>query len=344
MLTDRQLFILQAIIDNYIQSAEPIGSRSISKSDGMSYSPATIRNEMADLEELGFLEKPHSSSGRIPSEKGYRHYVDHLLLPHRLSKKEIQNVRSLFAEKILEAEQVVKQSATILSDLTSYASIVLGPEVFESKLKHVQIIPLNAQAAVAILVTDTGHVENHTVTLPESLNSTDLEKIANILNDRLEGVPLYKLQEKIYKEVAGLLKQHVNSFHDAFRFTEETLQKSKQEKVFYGGKTNLLSQPEFKDIEKVKMIFEILEQDHTVHELLKPEQDGLVIRIGQENNYEAFEDCSIISATYSFDGKPVGTIGIVGPTRMEYPRVIGLIQHLSKGLSDALTNLYTSGN
>ncbi|MFB4164868.1 heat-inducible transcriptional repressor HrcA [Alteribacillus sp. JSM 102045] len=344
MLTNRQLFILQAIIDNYIQSAEPVGSRSISKRDGISYSPATIRNEMADLEELGFLEKPHSSAGRIPSEKGYRHYVDHLLLPHRLSKKEIQNVRSLFAEKVLEAEQVVEQSATILSELTSYASIVLGPEIFESKVKHVQIIPLSTQAAVAILVTDTGHVENHTVTLPDSLNTGDLEKIANILNDRLEGVPLYKLQEKINREVAGLLKQHVSSFHDALRFTEETLQKSKQEKVFYGGKTNLLSQPEFKDIEKVKMIFELLEQDHTVHELLKPEQDGLVIRIGQENDNEAFEDCSIISATYSYDGKPVGTIGIVGPTRMEYPRVIGLIEHLSKGLSDVLTNLYTNSH
>ncbi|SDH47259.1 heat-inducible transcription repressor HrcA [Alteribacillus persepolensis] len=343
MLTDRQLFILQAIIDNYIQSAEPIGSRSISKSEGISYSPATIRNEMADLEELGYLEKPHSSSGRIPSEKGYRHYVDHMLLPHRLSEKEIKNVKSLFAEKVMETEEVVKQSATILSSLTSYASIVLGPEIFESKLKQIQIIPLNMRAAVAILVTDTGHVENHTVTLPESLDGSDLEKITNILNDRLEGVPLYKLQEEIYKEVAGLLKRHVSSFHDALRFTLDTLQKSKHEKVFYGGKTNLLSQPEFKDIDKVKSIFELLEQDDTVHDLLKPDQDGLVIKIGQENDYEAFEDCSIISAAYTFDGKPVGTVGIVGPTRMEYPRVIGLIQLLSDGLSDTLTNLYNNG-
>ncbi|MFZ4451970.1 heat-inducible transcriptional repressor HrcA [Salibacterium aidingense] len=342
MLTDRQLFILQAIVDDYIHSAEPVGSRSLSKQDGISYSPATLRNEMADLEDMGYLEKPHSSSGRIPSEQGYRHYVDHLLLPHTLSRKEIQNMRSLFAKKMMEAEQVVKQSATILSDLTSYASIVLGPEVFESKLKQVQIIPLNENAAVAILVTDTGHVENHTVSLPELLNSSDLEKIANILNDRLEGVPLYQLQKKIMTEVSGLLKQHVNSYQDALAFAEETLQKSKQEKVFYGGKTNLLSQPEFKDVDKIRMIFELLEEDHTMHELLKPDQNGLMIRIGQENANEAFEDCSIISATYSFNGNPVGTIGIVGPTRMEYPRVIGLIEHLSKDLSIALTNLYTN--
>ncbi|MGY4690365.1 heat-inducible transcriptional repressor HrcA [Salibacterium sp. K-3] len=341
MLTDRQLFILQAIVDDYIHSAEPVGSRSLSKRNGMSYSPATLRNEMADLEEMGFLEKPHSSSGRIPSEKGYRHYVDHLLMPHQLSSRDIHDMRSLFGRKVMEAEQVVKQSATILSELTSYASIVLGPEVFESRLKQVQIIPLNNHAAVAVLVTDTGHVENHTVSLPEALDSSELEKIANILNDRLEGVPLYQLQNKIMTEVAGLLRQHITNYNDALLFTEETLQKSRHEKVYYGGKTNLLSQPEFKDVDKIRMLFELLEEDHTMHELLKPEQKGLMIRIGQENAAEAFEDCSIISASYSFNGNPVGTISIVGPTRMEYPRVIGLIEHLSRDLSKVLTNLYT---
>ncbi|WP_240376576.1 heat-inducible transcriptional repressor HrcA [Bacillus piscicola] len=345
MLTDRQLYILQAIIDGYIHSAEPVGSRSISKRKDIHYSPATIRNDMADLEEMGFLEKPHSSAGRIPSEKGYRHYVDHLLLPHRLSKKEIENMETLFLKDVSQVEQVVKQSATILSELTSYASIVLGPEIFESKLKQVQIIPLNVHTAVAILVTDTGHVENHTVTLPDSLDSSDIEKITNILNEKLEGEALFHLQEKMEKEVAGLLKRHVKSYQDALYFTEEALlQNSNQEKVFYGGKSNLLFQPEFKDIEKVRTIFELLEEDHTVHKLLKPEQDGLMIRIGQENTNEAFVDCSIISASYSFNGKPVGTIGIVGPTRMEYRRVIGIIEHLSNGLSEALTNLYIKGS
>ncbi|SFE28673.1 heat-inducible transcriptional repressor HrcA [Alteribacillus iranensis] len=344
MLTERQLFILQAIIDGYIQSAEPVGSRSISKRQDVNYSPATIRNDMADLEEMGYLEKPHSSSGRIPSEKGYRHYVDHLLLPHRLSSKEIENMKSLFAKDFLQVEEVVKQSATILSELTSYASIVLGPEIFESKLKQVQIIPLNNQTAVAILVTNTGHVENQTVSLPDTLDGSDLEKITNILNDKLKNVPLYQVQKKMEEEVGALLKRHIKSYKDAMFFTEETLQKSSQEKVFYGGKTNLLFQPEFRDIEKVRTIFTLLEEDDTVQELLKPEHDGLTIRIGQENDNVAFENCTIISAAYSFNGRPVGTVGIVGPTRMEYPRVIGIIDHLSKGLSNALTNLYKKGS
>ncbi|MFB5662118.1 heat-inducible transcriptional repressor HrcA [Alteribacillus sp. HJP-4] len=343
MLTQRQLSILQAIVDDYIQSAEPVGSRSLSKRKGLSFSPATIRNEMADLEELGFLEKPHSSSGRIPSEKGYRHYVDHLLLPHRLSKKEATNMRSLFAQKVFEADQVVKQSANILSDLTSYVSIVLGPEIFESKLRQLQIIPLNDSSAVAVLVTDTGHVENHTVHLPRELNGSDLEKIGNILNEKLQGVPLYRLQEKMMHEVAGLLKQHVAHFNEAMLFAEETVRKGNNEKVFYGGKTNLFHQPEFKDMDKIRVLFEMLEQDHTVHEILRPVHDGLTIRIGQENTNEAFENCSVISATYSVGGRPVGSIGIVGPTRMEYPRVIGIIEHLSKDLTQVLSDLYKRG-
>lgn len=340
MLTDRQMLILQAIVDSYIQSAEPVGSRSLSKKEDINYSAATIRNDMADLEELGYLEKTHTSSGRIPSEKGYRHYVDHLLLPHRLSEEELQNMKALFTKNIVEAEQIIKESATILSELTSYASIVLGPEIFESKLKQVQIIPLSEKRAVAILVTNTGHVENHTVTMPPTLNSSDVEKIVNILNERLIGIPLYQLEEAIQKEVAGVLKQHIKSYKDAILFAEETLQKTRQEKVFYGGKSNLLIQPEFRDINKVKGLLEVFEEDETILDLLKPEGDGLTIRIGQENTNEAFEDCTVISATYSYQGKPVGTVGIVGPTRMEYRRVIGIVEYLSKGISRALTNLY----
>lgn len=340
MLSNRQLLILQAIINGYIKSAEPVGSRSISQEKSISYSPATIRNEMADLEELGFLEKTHSSSGRVPSEKGYRHYVDHLLLPHHFSKNEVTNMKSLFEEKILEADQAVKHSATILSELTSYVSIVLGPKMFDAKLKSIQVIPLREDAAVAILVTDTGHVENKAVSLPAGLSSSDLEKMVNILNEKLSGVPLYLLEQKMATEITVLMKQHIDNYAEALLFAEDTLKKSSNEKVYYGGKTNLLNQPEFKDIAKVKSLYELFEKEDMMHELLKPNKSGLSIRIGQENENAAFEHCSIISATYSFNGRAVGTIGIVGPKRMEYPKVISLIQHISHDLEDILKNLY----
>ena len=167
MLTDRQLLILQVIVDDFIQFAQPVGSRSLAKKPEISLSSATIRNEMADLEELGFIEKTHTSSGRIPSEKGYRYYVDHLLSPQKLGQQDIHTIKSIFAERIYEMEKIVQKSARILSELTNYTAIVLGPDVKENKLRKIQIVPLNKETAVAIIITDTGHVENKVVQLPE---------------------------------------------------------------------------------------------------------------------------------------------------------------------------------
>lgn len=183
MLTERQLLILKAIVDDYVTNAEPVGSRSVSKRKDMSFSPATIRNEMSDLEELGFLEKPHSSAGRIPSQKGYRYYVDHLLSPSKLSKDDVFNIQSKLTNRYNEIEQVIQESAKVLSNLTSYTSIVIGPELFESTLRQVQLIPISNNQAVVIIVTDTGHVENQTVHFPGKLDGAELEKVVNILNE-----------------------------------------------------------------------------------------------------------------------------------------------------------------
>lgn len=343
MLTERQLLILQAIVDDYISSAEPVGSRSISKRENVTYSAATIRNEMADLEELGYIEKPHSSAGRIPSQKGYRYYVDHLLMPQRLTKQELHDIRAVFNSKMEELEHVIQQSAKILSKITSYISVALGPEMFEARLQHVQIIPLSERKAVLILVTDTGHVENHSISTPSGMTSSDLEKMMNILNERLKGVPLYQLRYKLYNEVADVLKVHVNHHHQMITMLNDVLKQEKTDKVYYGGKTNLLSQPEFRDIEKVRMLLNIFEEETLVQQIFRSDTNGIHIKIGQENDIEAFENCSVITATYSIGGKNMGTIGIVGPTRMEYPRVIGILDFLSKDLTKVLTNLYQKG-
>lgn len=201
MLTERQRMILNAIIDDYIRSAEPVGSRSISKRGDVNFSPATIRNEMADLEELGYLEQPHTSAGRIPSHKGYRYYVDHLVRLDRLSSEDVLRLKSVFAEKITAMEEIVQHTASILSQLTNYTSIALGPEVFDASLRHFQLLPLNENTAVAIVVTSTGHVENKTVTLPEGVSASELETVVNLLNAKLVGVPLYKLRAQLYNEI-----------------------------------------------------------------------------------------------------------------------------------------------
>lgn len=340
MLTERQLLILHAIVDDYIRSAEPVGSRSISKREDITFSPAMIRNDMADLEELGFLEKPHSSAGRIPSQKGYRYYVDNLLMPHHLTADEELDIRSIFSDRIQEVEEVIQHSARVLSNMTSYISLVLGPEMFEASLRNIQIIPLGKSSAILILVTDTGHVENQTIAIPESIDASALERTVNILNERLMGVPLYKLRHKLKTEVANVLRAHVQNYEHIMQMLGSSFDIEKSEKVFYSGKTNLLMQPEFRDIDKVRVLLNMLEEDDKMQHILRSPHDGIQVKIGQENNLEAFDNCSLITASYSIGGKHMGTIGILGPTRMEYRRVIGVVDTLSKDLTKLLTNLY----
>jgi heat-inducible transcriptional repressor len=340
VLSDRQLLILQVIVDDFIRSAQPVGSRSLSKKDEISFSSATIRNEMADLEELGFIEKTHTSSGRVPSEKGYRYYVDHLLSPQALNKKDVTVIQSIFAERIFEFEKIIQKSAKILSELTNYTSIVLGPAASMNKLKRIQIIPLNKETAVAIFVTDTGHVENRMFYLPPNVDVSDLEKTVNILNERLAGVPLEDMNDKIYKEVAMLLRQHIHNYDLLLHTIADSLKMSVNEKLFFGGKTNMLSQPEFHDISKIRNLLQMIDQEEWIYNLIKKDSAGINVKIGRENNNSVMENCSLITATYSVGTEKLGTIAILGPTRMEYSRVIGLLQFLSNDLTAVLTKLY----
>ncbi|MGG1677474.1 heat-inducible transcriptional repressor HrcA [Neobacillus sp. NRS-1170] len=340
MLTDRQLLILQVIVDDFIRSAQPVGSRSLSKKEEISFSSATIRNEMSDLEEMGFIEKTHTSSGRVPSEKGYRYYVDHLLSPQVLNQQDISIIQSIFAEKIFEFEKIIQRSAKILSDLTNYTSIVLGPAVSINKLKRIQIIPLNKETAVAIFVTDTGHVENRSFSLPPSIDISDLEKTVNILNDRLSGVSLEDLNDKIYKEVAVLLRQHIHNYDLMLHTIGETFKMPINEKLFFGGKTNMLSQPEFHDITKIRSLLTMIDQEEWIYNLIRKNSSGINVKIGKENNVSAMDNCSLITASYSVGAENLGTIAILGPTRMEYSRVISLLQLLSHDLTEVLTKLY----
>lgn len=343
MLTERQRMILTAIVDDYIRSAEPVGSRSISKRGDVGYSPATIRNEMADLEELGFLEQPHTSAGRIPSHKGYRYYVDHLAPLNLISPDEFKMMRVFFAEKLNAIEQVIQHAATILSHMTNYTSILLGPEVFHTSLRHFQLLPLNETTAVAIIVTSTGQVENKTISIPSGLSVSEMEKVVNLLNRKLTGVPIYKLKTALYNEIGQEMQRHVEHFEELMSVLEEALDKDQDgQRLFLSGTTNMLNQPEFRDVDKVKSILDLFEETPTLLRMMTSASatSGIQVRIGTENDHEAFANCSLITATYAIEGEAVGTIGILGPTRMEYARVIGILDILSKDLSRFLSRMH----
>ncbi|MFP3919660.1 heat-inducible transcriptional repressor HrcA [Lysinibacillus telephonicus] len=343
MLTNRQLQILQVIVDDFVFSAQPVGSRQISKKEWITYSPATIRNEMADLEELGFLEKTHTSSGRVPSEKGYRFYVDHLLQPKTMSIQEIGLIQSLFQNQIVEMEQVIRESANILSDLTSYTTILLGPNVGKHRVKRFQIVPLTEQTAVAIIVTDNGHVENRTITLPKGFAPSDIEKTVNILNERLVGAPLIELQKRLELETFEVLRQHINTADSIIQSLKNVVTVQNEGKIYFGGKTNMLNQPEFHDLNKVRALMELMDKESQVISLFHPGDTGIHIRIGSENNHLAMEDLSVITATYSVGKEQEGSIAIIGPTRMDYQRVVSLLDIIRSGLSRVLSNKLNDG-
>ncbi|MFC4811326.1 heat-inducible transcriptional repressor HrcA [Paenibacillus sp. GCM10023250] len=340
MLSDRQRMILNVIIDDYIRSAEPIGSRSISKRSDVSFSPATIRNEMADLEELGYLEQPHTSAGRVPSIKGYRYYVDHLVKLGAVSERDLHLVRSYFTEKMNQMEHIIQHAAMILSNMTNYTSIVLGPETFTTSLKHFQLVPLSEDSAVAIIVTNTGHVENRTISLPPDMNMEEMQQAVNILNAKLVGVPLVRLKSKLYSEVGQELDRYADQFERLLGILDETMESDNDHRVFMSGTTNMLTQPEFKDVDKVKTLLDLLEETPTIMQMFNALPSGIQVRIGTENTHEAINNCSLITATYSVEGKSLGTIGILGPTRMDYGKVISLLDILSKDMAVLLGRWY----
>lgn len=343
MLTNRQLQILQVIVDDFVTSAQPVGSRQISKKEWITSSPATIRNEMADLEELGFIEKTHTSSGRVPSEKGYRFYVDHLLQPISMSAREIGLFQSIYKNQIVEMEQVIRESANILSDLTSYTTILLGPNVSKHRVKRFQIVPLSEHTAVAIIVTDKGHVENRTITLPQGFVPSDIEKTVNILNERLVGVSLLELQSRLEWETFNVLRQHVHTADSFIQSLRNIATFQNEGKIYFGGKTNMLNQPEFHDLNKVRALMEMMEKESQVISLFHPEDTGIHIRIGSENNHIVMDDLSVITATYSVGNDQEGSIAIIGPKRMDYQRVVSLLDVMRSGLSSALSNKVNDG-
>lgn len=335
LLTDRERLILQTIIDDFVRSAHPIGSRKLSKNKQINLSAATIRNVMADLEEKELLEKTHTSSGRIPSEKGYRYYVDHFISP-TLKQKNLSIISHIIEDNIYELEQIVQLSTEMLSQLTNYTAIILGPDVTEATLKQVQILPVTEDTAVAILVTSTGHVEHKSFTIPKGILGSDLEKIVNILNDRLVGVPIMNLTYALETEVYELMKKHIKDYEHMFEYIKSVICYDESVKLYVDGKANLLTQPEFKDVEKVYDFYSFLEEEEAIVNLLMDHGTGLHVRIGKENKVDAVKNLSLITSTFRLNKEQFGTIALIGPMRMEYRKVISLLQSLSNELTNIL--------
>ncbi|ACV59010.1 heat-inducible transcriptional repressor HrcA [Alicyclobacillus acidocaldarius] len=344
MLTPRQQLILSAIIEDYVRMAEPIGSRALAKHEEIQYSPATIRNEMADLEEMGYLTQPHASAGRFPSQKGYRFYVDNLLRLGQMDRETGEFLKSVFTKRIDEVEQVAREVANVLSMLTKQTVIVLGPKTDTEKLRKIELIPLGGGRAIAILVTNSGHVETVHVRFSSEMEADDVETLVRVLNDKVVGVPISELRRTLYAELAGELRRTVERFEDAIAVLNEVCQvPEREEAVYIGGASNMLAQPEFHDVGKAQPILSLLEQNESISNWFPKAEDGIEVRIGAENAVVELKDCTVIATTYRLGGVPVGHIGVLGPTRMDYNRVMQILSFTSQALTEFLTRFASSG-
>jgi heat-inducible transcriptional repressor len=256
------------------------------------------------------------------------------------SKEDLMALHDFYAMKIDHVEQAIKHTNSILSHLTNCMTFILGPKLSESKLKALQIVPLHDRFAVGILVTDTCYVHQQPVTVPEGVSLSSIEHLVNLLNHRLVGAPISKLKQIVLRELLEELKRHVEHFEKLTDLLDQILKTKQEERVYTSGTTRILEQPEFRDVEKMKSLLDLLEESDTLVQLLEPKAQGVQVRIGYENALEAVNDCSIITASYMINGEPVGTIGVLGPTRMDYSRVIGIIDFLAKDFSRRISTLF----
>lgn len=336
-LDARKRKVLEAIVIDYIATAEPVGSRTIARKYNIGVSSATIRNEMADLEEMGLIEQPHTSAGRVPSDTGYRYYVDCIMEKKALANEAKKLIRDSFQIKIKQLEELIQLSLKILSSMTNYTSLVLAPQPDHSTLQLIQMMLVEPGKALIVIITDGGQIENRLVDIPESVTKMDLEIVSQILNEKFKGLPLKDWDKLILNSVRSQLIKQQKVVSMALEFLDSLLREERDDKVYLAGALNIFNQPEFKDVSKVKSILELLEDEDTLSNILKDEvEEGIQVKIGGENKYDSIKDCSLITATYKINGKTLGTIGLLGPTRMHYAKAISIMEFITDTLSFAM--------
>jgi heat-inducible transcriptional repressor len=338
-MDERKKKILRAIVQDYINTAEPVGSRTIARKFDLGISPATIRNEMADMEELGLIEQPHTSSGRIPSDAGYRYYVDCLMDHPKLSMDDQGVIERETTKRIAEIQEVISHTSKLLSQLTHLTSIVVGPQKGKSSFGQMHFLPYQPGQAIMIIVKENGVVENQIVDIGENVTAEELQQIASVFNQKMRGHSMSEVKRTLLHEIYSELTRQRYLIDNALELLSAVLNDTGEDKnkVYLGGTLNMLNQPEFRDVEKVKSLFQIFEEGEQIKKLLHPAADGLTVTIGGENTMKELQDCSLITATYRIDGEALGTIGLIGPTRMDYSKAMAMVDFMTRTLTELLT-------
>ncbi len=338
LLDVRKMRILEAIVDDYILTASPVGSRTLSKRDGIELSAATIRNEMSDLTELGFLEQPHTSAGRVPNEKAYRLYVNAIMDSAKLTEDETEYIRSHLNTRVSEVGEVIKQTARMLSGITKYTSVVLTPQMKKARLKQISLISVTEGSALAVIVTNSGSTMNSMLDVPKGITQEHLEKITALMNNRLVG---YKMED-IRKILLPMLQEEIGEQAEEIGKMLSSISRDiEKQDVEVVGAVNMLDYPEYADVSKAQSFLKAVESGDYIKKVLTTD-DGLelTVRIGNENDNPELKDCSLITVSYNVGGERVGSMGVIGPTRMDYGKVVAVLKCMSESLSDVLSTMF----
>ena len=335
-LDERKIKILNAIIRTYLETGEPVGSRTISKYSDLNLSSATIRNEMSDLEEMGYIIQPHTSAGRIPSDKGYRFYVDNLM---QEKDREVTEMKAFVIERTEKLEQVLKQMAKLLAANTNYATMIAAPQVHSGKVKFIQLSAVDEGQILAVIVLDNNIVKNRMLTIEQPLTNEEMLKLNILLNSTLNGLRLEEINlasiSKM-KEQAGIHSNIVNDILDA---VAEAIREDEELEVYTSGATNIFKYPELSDSQRASELISAFEEKQELKEFLSETMShednmGIQIYIGNESPIQKMKDCSVVTATYELGEGLQGTIGIVGPKRMDYENVVDNLKNLKVQLDD----------
>lgn len=345
LLTERQLLILETIIRDYTDLGQPIGSKTLQEQLPIRVSSATIRNEMAVLEKQGFITKEHSSSGRIPSLKGYRYYVDNLVKPVKIDSKSVRSIQSLFGNEYRRVDEIIEMSAKILSDLTNYTAITLRPEASDLKLEGFRMVPLGNGQVMVILVASDGSVESQIYNLPNNIDGDSLEAVIRLINDKLVDSSLSEVTSKL-QELQPLLTKYIEKSDGFIDVFGGILDKAIKEQFYIGGRRNLLNFANGNNLEQIKSLYSLIDDESDkigglVDNTTNPhDHHGISVKIGDEMSDRLLLDYSLVSATYNVGSHGRGMIAILGPTNMPYSKMIGLVEVFQKELTKKLIDYY----
>lgn len=333
-LSERKLRILQAIVGDFIRSAEPIGSRTLSKKLNMGISPATIRNEMSDLEEMGFLTHPHTSAGRVPSDKAYRLYVNNLMQRYELPEEEKHIIEQKIKKNVTELDRTIQHAASLLSELTNLTSFAITPNQESNKLKYINFLPVDEATVVLMIVTESEKVSNTAIKMKVSYTGENLTLLSKVMTYNYKGKTLSDiLKLEIIRNFESDIEAMSSLVENIRPNFISTLENMLNVELFMDGLTNIFSIPEYNDIEKAKVFLEMINQKKHFTDVLLNRENGVIITIGKENPEDVMKDCSLITATYHINGKLVGKLGVIGPTRMKYDEVTSIIEYITDNIN-----------